>query len=297
MERGRSHKRSLPMTNTPPAPPPPPDREARLKAALRDNLRRRKEAARADTGGDRPVAAATTAVAADGTTPFTIGFVLFPMVTQLDFTGPLQVLHRLPGARVLILAADLSPVPSDCGLGLMPTETFANCPPLDMICVPGGFGVEAAMQDSELVGFVRRQAAGARYVTSVCTGTFVLGAAGLLEGRRATTHWAYHALLARCGAVPTQGRVVRDGNLVTGGGVTAGIDFALTIAAEIAGEDLARRIQLSIEYDPAPPFSSGHPDRADASVRAPLEQWYGKRNETFALALDRVMAAGPVAGG
>ncbi len=292
------------MPPAPPAPPsaPPPappasaasgsDREARLKAALRDNLRRRKDAAR--SGGTAlapqadPQADPQAGTTAAGAAPFTIGFVLFPMVTQLDFTGPLQVLHRLPGAQVLILAADLAPVPSDCGLGLVPTATFDSCPQLDMICVPGGFGVEAAMQDPQLVAFVRRQAGGARYVTSVCTGAFVLGAAGLLQGRRATTHWAYHALLSRCGAVPTRGRVVRDGNLLTGGGVTAGIDFALTIAAEIAGEAVARRIQLSIEYDPAPPFTDGHPDRATPAVREALEAWYGRRNVDFAAALDRV---------
>ena len=160
----------------PPASPPASDREARLKAALRDNLRRRKDAARSGGTAQAPKADAQSAATAAGAAPFTIGFVLFPMVTQLDFTGPLQVLHRLPGARVLILAADLAPVPSDCGLGLVPTATFDSCPQLDMICVPGGFGVEAAMQDPQLVAFVRRQAEGARYVTSVCTGAFVLGA-------------------------------------------------------------------------------------------------------------------------
>lgn len=279
----------------PPASPPASDREARLKAALRDNLRRRKEAARTGGGTETPQPGGQAAGASASARPFTIGFVLFPMVTQLDFTGPLQVLHRLPGSQVLILAADLAPVPSDCGLGLVPTATFESCPQLDMICVPGGFGVEAAMQDPQLVAFVRRQAEGARYVTSVCTGAFVLGAAGLLLGRRATTHWAYHPLLERCGAIPTRGRVVRDGDLITGGGVTAGIDFALTIAAEIAGEAVARRIQLSIEYDPAPPFTDGHPDRAGADVREPLEHWYGKRNVDFSAALERVMA--PDAGG
>lgn len=278
------------MTTAPPAPPPPPDREARLKAALRDNLRRRKEAAKADGGVDKAQPGARSAVTLDGAVPFTIGFVLFPMVTQLDFTGPLQVLHRLPGVKVLILAKDLEPVPSDCGLGLVPTATLAGCPQLDMICVPGGFGVEAAMQDLELVAFVRRQAQDARYVTSVCTGAFVLGAAGLLDGRRATTHWAYHPLLARCGAIPTEGRVVRDGNLITGGGVTAGIDFALTIAAEIAGQDFARRIQLSLEYDPAPPFADGSPERASAEVLRPLKTWYDQRNSSFGVALDRAVA-------
>jgi cyclohexyl-isocyanide hydratase len=143
--------------------------------------------------------------------------------------------------------------------------------------VPGGFGVEQAICDRRLVEFLRRRGAQARYVTSVCTGAFVLGAAGLLRGRRATTHWAYHALLGRVGAIPERARVVRDGNLFTGGGVTSGIDFALTLAAEIAGEAVARRIQLAIEYDPQPPFDSGNPDRAAPDVVAALDARYRER--------------------
>ena len=143
------------------------------------------------------------------------------------------------------------------GLRLLPDTTFADCPKLDVICVPGGPGVNAAMQDDALVTFVRSQAAGARYVTSVCTGALVLGAAGLLRGKRAATHWAVHDLLARFGAVPVQARVVRDGRLVTGGGVTAGIDFALTLVAEMCGAAVAQAIQLGLEYAPAPPFDAG----------------------------------------
>jgi cyclohexyl-isocyanide hydratase len=195
-----------------------------------------------------------------------IGFVLFPDVTQLDFTGPLQVLHRIPGSKVHIAARTGAPVPSDCGLSLMPTTTFAECPPLDLICVPGGFGMSGAIADPVTVDFVRRQGERAKYVTSVCTGAFVLGVAGLLKGRRATTHWAYTGLLAMVGAIYEKGRVVRDGNVFTGGGVTAGIDFALTVAAELAGAETAQRIQLSIEYDPAPPFASGDPERDDARL-------------------------------
>ena len=190
---------------------------------------------------------------------FHIGFILFPNVTQLDFTGPLQVLHRLPDSQVHIISHTLEPVPSDCGLSLVPTTTFQDCPPLDLICVPGGFGVEQAMADPVLIAFLKEQAGQARYITSVCTGAFVLGAAGLLKDKRATTHWAYHSLLSEVGAIPTQGRVVRDGRVFTGGGVTAGIDFALTIVAEIASQTIAQRIQLSIEYDPAPPFVGGSP--------------------------------------
>ncbi|MHB8551951.1 MAG: DJ-1/PfpI family protein, partial [Acidiferrobacterales bacterium] len=183
-----------------------------------------------------------------------IGFVIFPNLTQLDFTGPLQVLSRLPGAILHVVAKTLQPVASDSVLMLMPTTTFADCPTLDLLCIPGGFGVDQAMEDEETMAFVRRQGAGAKYVTSVCTGAFILGAAGLLRGRKATTHWAYHHLLPHVGAIPVKERVVRDGNRFTGGGVTAGIDFALTLMAEIAGPDIAQAVQLSLEYDPHPPF-------------------------------------------
>ena len=194
---------------------------------------------------------------------FNVGFVIFPELTQLDFTGPLQVLARLPDSTIHIAAKTMAPVPSDCGLALVPTTTFADCPPLDLICVPGGAaGVARAMVDEETVAFVRRQAEGAKYVTSVCTGAFILGVAGLLQGRRATTHWGYTELLPLVGATHEKARIVKDGNLITAGGVTSGIDFGLHVVAEIAGEAAAHAIQLGIEYDPAPPFDSGHPDRA-----------------------------------
>ena len=212
---------------------------------------------------------------------FNIGFVLFPDLTQLDFTGPLQVLHRLPDSKVHILAKTGEPVPSDCGLSLVPTARFADCPQLDLLCVPGGFGVSGAIADAGTVEFVRRQGAGAQYVTSVCTGAFVLGVAGLLKGRRATTHWAYTGLLPMVGATYEKARVVRDGNVFTGGGVTAGIDFALAVAAEVAGAETAQRIQLSIEYDPAPPFTARHPDRASAAVRDGLAERYESRLPAF----------------
>ena len=200
---------------------------------------------------------------------FNIGFVIFPELTQLDFTGPLQVLARMPQSAIYIVAKSDAPVPSDCGLGLMPTHTFANCPPLDLICIPGGgAGVARAITDRETIDFVRSQASVAKYVTSVCTGAFVLGVAGLLKGRRATTHWAYTELLPLVGATHEKARIVKDGNVITAGGVTSGIDFGLTIVAELAGDAVAQAIQLGIEYDPAPPFDCGHPDRAPEAVQS-----------------------------
>jgi cyclohexyl-isocyanide hydratase len=202
---------------------------------------------------------------------FNIGFVIFPDLTQLDFTGPLQVLSRLPLSATHIVAKSEAPVPSDCELGLVPTHTFANCLPLDLLCLPGGsYGVVRAIGDRETIDFVRRQAGTAKYVTSVCTGAFILGVAGILKGRRATTHWAFTDLLPLVGATHEKARVVRDGNVITAGGVTSGIDFGLTIAAEIAGETTAQTIQLGIEYDPAPPFDSGHPDRTPAAIKSAL---------------------------
>jgi cyclohexyl-isocyanide hydratase len=180
-------------------------------------------------------------------------------------------------------------VPSDCGLALVPTHTFKNCPPLDLICVPGGsYGVVQAMGDRETIEFVRRQADAAKYVTSVCTGAFILGVVGILKGRRATTHWAFTDLLPLVGATHEKARVVRDGNVITAGGVTSGIDFGLTIAAEIAGETTAQTIQLGIEYDPAPPFDSGHPDRAPAAIKsALLSDRYDEARSAFRAGIDK----------
>jgi|SRR5581483_3300508 len=203
-----------------------------------------------------------------------IGFLLFPKVTQLDLTGPLQVLSRVPQARMLVVAKHDAPVASDCGLELLPSCTFDSCPNLDLLCVPGGIGIVDALADRETIAFVRKQGSQARYATSVCTGAFVLGAAGLLDGRRATTHWAYVDLLPLVGAVHEKARVVRDGRLITAGGVTSGIDFGLAVAAELAGEGVARSIQLGLEYDPAPPFDCGHPDRASPEVRSSLDDRY-----------------------
>ncbi len=197
-----------------------------------------------------------------------IGFLLFPKVQQLDLTGPYEVFASLPDAQVHLVAATPETVIASTGLRLTPTATFADCPPLDVFCIPGGAGVNAVLTDARTLGFVRQAAASARYLTSVCTGALVLGAAGLLRGKRATTHWNAHDLLAFYGAIPVAARVVRDGNLLTGGGVTAGIDFALTLVAELAGQAAAEAIALSLEYAPAPPFDAGTPDRADPAILA-----------------------------
>jgi cyclohexyl-isocyanide hydratase len=213
---------------------------------------------------------------------FNVGFVIFPELTQLDFTGPQQVLARLPQSAMHIIAKSAAPVPSDSGLSLIPTHTFENCPQLDLICIPGGStGVVRAMGDRETIEFVQRQSRKAKYVTSVCTGAFILGAAGLLKGRRATTHWAFTELLPLLGATHAKGRVVKDGNVITAGGVTSGIDFGLRVVAEIAGEGVAQAIQLGLEYDPDPPFGAGHPDRASAAVEAAVFPRYEKARTAF----------------
>jgi len=201
-----------------------------------------------------------------------VGLLVFPRVQQLDLTGPYEVFASMPETRVELISKTLEAVVSATGLTLTPTVTFATCPQLDVLCVPGGAGVNALLTDPETLTFVKRQASSARYVTSVCTGALVLGAAGLLQGKRATTHWAAHDLLAAFGAIPTQGRVVRDGTLLTGGGVTAGIDFALTLAAELAGQAAAEAVQLGLEYAPAPPFSAGTPDSAPSDVVRTVRQ-------------------------
>jgi cyclohexyl-isocyanide hydratase len=199
--------------------------------------------------------------------PIEVGFLLFPNVQQLDLTGPYEVLASWPKARVRLIAKTLDPVPSVTRLVLKPDATFETCLELDVICVPGGAGINALLADDETLAFLRRQAEGARFVTSVCTGALVLGAAGLLVGKRATTHWASQHLLARLGAIPVRERYVRDGKLMTGGGVTAGIDFGLALLAELAGEATAQAVQLNLEYAPAPPFAAGDPDAAPKAVR------------------------------
>ncbi|MEH2449769.1 DJ-1/PfpI family protein [Nostoc sp.] len=195
-----------------------------------------------------------------------IGIVLFPNVTQLDFTGPYEVFAKLPNAQLYLLAQTLEPIQSDCGLTFLPDTTFAQAPALDVLFVPGGPGINAKMEDPKFLDFLKTQAKQARYITSVCTGSLLLAAAGLLQGYRATTHWRSLDLLEMLGVETVSERVVIDRNRITGGGVTAGIDFGLALAAELFGEAIAQAIQLGIEYNPQPPFNSGSPQTAPAAV-------------------------------
>ncbi|HKV17216.1 MAG TPA: DJ-1/PfpI family protein [Reyranella sp.] len=201
-----------------------------------------------------------------------IGILIFPKVTQLDATGPAQMLARVPGAQIHMVWKTRDPVPTDAGFSIVPNATFADCPQLDLVCVPGGTGQIELMTDQETLDFLRRQAAGARYITSVCTGSLVLGAAGLLVGYKSACHWAWRDMLADFGAVPVAERVVRDRNRISGGGVTAGIDFGLAVAAELAGEEVAKSIQLGFEYDPQPPFDCGSPEKAGPERVARMRQ-------------------------
>src|ERR1700753_2344296 len=194
--------------------------------------------------------------------PLQIGLLVFPKVTQLDFPGPLQVFAGLPGAKIHLIWKRIEPVPTDSVLVLTPTVSFAECPQLDVICVPGGQGTDDLVSDEETLDFLRAQAKAAKYITSVCTGSLVLGAAGLLEGYRAATHWSATDYLPLVGAPPTKTRVCTDRNRITGGGVTAGIDFALTVVSVLVDRQTAEAIQLGIEYNPAPPFNAGSPDTA-----------------------------------
>jgi len=200
--------------------------------------------------------------------PLQIGLVLFPRVTQLDFTGPLQVFSSVPGAQVHLIWKRIEPVTSDGVMTITPTTSFADCPQLDVICVPGGGGTDDMVNDEEILAFLKKQSEGAKYITSVCTGSLVLGAAGLLKGYRAATHWTAMDFLSAFGAIPTKTRVCVDRNRVTGGGVTAGIDFALTLVSLLVDQRTAEAIQLRLEYNPAPPFNSGSPDTASPELLA-----------------------------
>jgi cyclohexyl-isocyanide hydratase len=228
-------------------------------------------------------------------TPLQIGLLVFPKVTQLDLTGPLQVFSSVPGAQLHLIWKRIEPVTSDSVMVLTPTTTFADCPQLDVICVPGGAGSDDLLNDEEVLAFLRRQAEGAKFVTSVCTGSLVLGAAGLLRGYRAATHWTAMDALPAFGATPTKTRVCIDRNRITGGGVTAGIDFALTLVSMLVDRPTAEAIQLRLEYNPAPPFTAGSPDTAPPEILARLKERIApnqaRRSEAVARAAERLSHA------
>jgi cyclohexyl-isocyanide hydratase len=222
--------------------------------------------------------------------PLQIGLLIFPKVTQLDLTGPLQVFSSVPGARVHLIWKRIEPVASDSVMVLTPTTRFADCPQLDVICVPGGAGTDDMVNDAEMLDFLRKQSTAAKYITSVCTGSLVLGAAGLLRGYRAATHWNAMEYLSAFGATPTRTRVCVDRNRVTGGGVTAGIDFALTLVSLLVDQQTAEMIQLRLEYNPAPPFNSGSPDTAPAEIVALMQAKMASSRQRRSEAIDRAAA-------
>lgn len=226
--------------------------------------------------------------------PLHIGFLLFPNVTQLDLTGPAQILSRVPGAKVHLVWQTREPVITDVGFSIQPTTTFDDCPPLDVLCVPGGFGIAEQLTDDATLRFLQRQGSGARYVTSVCNGALVLGAAGLLVGYRSACHWMWRKYLPRFGAIPVNARIVRDRNRISGGGVTAGIDFALQLAAELAGDEMARTLQLAFEYDPQPPFDCGSPEKAGSERVERLRDMQRERVARAEAQIERAALAGAV---
>ena len=224
--------------------------------------------------------------------PFHIVFAIYPGMTHLDFTGPHQFLSRTPNSIVTVASPAGGDVAAD-GLTFAGTTRLADVERCDLICVPGGVVATKVAQDPAFIEPLRRLAGGARYVTSVCTGSLILGAAGLLQGKRAACHWAWRELLPLFGAIPDEGRVVRDGNLITGGGVTAGIDFGLTLAAELADEATARAIQLHLEYAPAPPFEAGRPETAGPeTLAAARERLSATRREREAIVARLTQAQG-----
>jgi cyclohexyl-isocyanide hydratase len=211
---------------------------------------------------------------------FAVVFALYPEVTQLDFAGPFEVFSRLPGAEVVLASSRGGEITAEKGLTFANVKRLEDVKACDLLCVPGGFGTIAAMQDPVYIGALRRLATQARFVTSVCSGSLLLGAAGVLQGKRAASHWACREVLAKFGAVPDPSRIVRDGNVITGGGVTAGIDMALSVAAEVAGVDYAETLQLFMEYAPAPPFDSGRPESARPEILRAAREWFDAGRRT-----------------
>jgi cyclohexyl-isocyanide hydratase len=222
--------------------------------------------------------------------PLQIGFLIFPDMMPLDMVGPYEVFTKMPDTRLHLVWKSLAPLTVAGGMQMLPSTTFFECPPLDLICIPGGSGMNPLLNDTETLEFIRRQAKNARYVTSVCTGALVLGAAGLLKGKRAATHWMSRDMLSEFGASPVADRVMIDGNIITGGGVTAGVDFGITVAAELFGPQVAKTIQLAIEYDPAPPFDTGSPERAGEAIVAAARANAAQRQADRQIAVQRAAA-------
>jgi transcriptional regulator GlxA family with amidase domain len=222
---------------------------------------------------------------------FPVVFALYPRITQLDFTGPYEVFARVPGARCVLASVAGGNLEVDGGMTFTGVRRLQDIESCALLCVPGGLGTVQALEDRQFLAEVRRLAGSARYVTSVCTGSLLLAAAGLLTGKRAACHWAWRDSLAAFGVVPDPARVVREGNIITGGGVTAGIDMALTVLAEIAGPDYAQGVQLAIEYDPMPPFDSGRPERAQPHILAAAKKRSEAVREAREAAVQRAAAA------
>ncbi|HET7504890.1 MAG TPA: DJ-1/PfpI family protein [Kofleriaceae bacterium] len=221
-----------------------------------------------------------------------LGMLLFPNLTQLDLTGPHEVLARIPGAQVHLVARTRDPVVSETGLAIVPTTTFDEIGEVDLVFAPGGVGQIAAGEDAATIDWLRRAGRAARWVTSACTGALLLGVAGLLDGYRAATHWAFLDLLPLVGAIPVSERVVVDRNRITGGGVTAGIDVALRIAEQVSGRAVAEQIQLQLEYDPHPALRAGHPDVAPPELVARTRARLAGRHAERKAQLERLTAAG-----
>jgi cyclohexyl-isocyanide hydratase len=219
-----------------------------------------------------------------------LGILIYPRMDQIDFTGPFEVFSRLPNATVYVLGKEKAPFRDIAGLILTPEKLLSETPELDVLQIPGGPGQEDLMEDEAVLSAIRKQMESGRLLYSVCTGALICGAAGVLQGRRVTTHWASHGLLSYFGAIPVDSRVVIDGNLISAAGVTAGIDGALTIASLLRGETIAQQIQLAIEYAPEPPFNAGSPTSAPPEVLAAAEASYRKITEARTATVKRITA-------
>lgn len=220
-----------------------------------------------------------------------IGILFYPGMTQLDVTGPFEVLARLPNVRVHLIWKRIEPVVSDVGLALLPTTRFADCPELDVFCIGGGPGMVEIMDDDELIAFVRDKGGSARYITSVCAGCLILGAAGLLDGYKSACHWLMSDQLAAFGAIAVDERVVIDRNRISGGGVTAGVDFGFQVASELCGEDVAKQLQLMLEYQPQPPFDitvQNAPRELISKMRVDAEPWLRMRADAVQKAVAKL---------